>query len=1192
MTTITDVSPNGSNTAATDINHSVIGRMLSIGCTPDGQTIFAGSYSNLWSSTDGGQTWGQLTWPQPDWDQFSAPGSLGGWCVTDIASCLGWRVEKHPRFLAQLRRPHFRRRTPLDIVGFGDCGVWTSLGNGDGTFQPPRVVIDNLGYDAGGWRVDLHPRFVVDLNGDNCADLVGFGYAGVWTAIGNGDGTFQTPQLVLQNFGLAQDWRVDRHPRFLAHLTNSGYADIVGFGEDGVWVALGNGDGTFRESLTNPVLANFSPAQNWRVDRHPRFLAHLTSSGFADIVGFGTDGVFVVLGNGDGTFREPHANPVLQRFGYAQGWRVDQHPRIMAKLTPSGFDDIVGFFQDGVHTATSNGDGTFKLTTPELVLENFGVHQGWKVDEHPRFAVDLTGNGCADIVGFGDAGVWTALNEGEGRFGNANFVLENMGVEQGWRVDRHPRFAAPLLSGGVADLVGCGDAGVWTAMNDGAGDFPSSNFVLPNFGYGTIVLALACNDRIVGGRGIWRSPDGGASWTLAHQFATPQNVGQLVWALGSDHLVYAAGGASLAISGNAGTTFEDVYPWGQNAANQVNHVAVWQNEPADPAPAVIYVLGDSVMTLSFDGGRTWIADKGSVPSGVGGATSPIANSNTPTVMVISPGFILEVIVAQNGSSAGVGAMLFRGDYSSFPLGAQTSTWTPVPLPDQLTDPTTQDSGNVLLATTQRGRGELLYYGAQRPFLFVGPLFPTSGADWKRLDTNVHFDLHGVLLSPDFEAVLVDGVYRPVAGSMWLLADGGIYFSTNAGLTFNKAQDAMTLSCVNIAGVSHQGQGPALSFNCGDNDGFYSMDGGQTWTYQDYGGGDNDCSFADPLRPSSMLVFTPRWNLVGSTADGTRNSQTVAVYEAPAGSLPNAKALTPMRHIVPGPPLLPPSATYHDLWNAGSFYGSRGSRPIVLGLPGETAPAEGDYAFILNPATAPQLVRTQNILDIAARSEWMTTATGPGQGANVFLQGPPLPNAGLGVVQAAGGHAATVFFVGGDGGSTLWTWKAGQSNWTMIVPAPAAGASVAVNVAVRFFVSPYQPNLIYILDSDHVKRSEDGGATWTVDANLEAQLTWGGQIALSTNDGTSGLGDHFDLILTDMQFDPNNPRTRFAVGEGGVFLTIDGVTWTRLLHTGAMAGRPTNCYFDWISDPFDPALYVGFAGRSIVKLTDIPLTIIQ
>jgi hypothetical protein len=36
--------------------------------------------------------------------------------------------------------------------------------------------------------------------------------------------------------------------------------------------------------------------------------------------------------------------------------------------------------------------------------------------EHPRFVIDVTGDGRADIVGFGDDGVWTALNNGSGAF--------------------------------------------------------------------------------------------------------------------------------------------------------------------------------------------------------------------------------------------------------------------------------------------------------------------------------------------------------------------------------------------------------------------------------------------------------------------------------------------------------------------------------------------------------------------------------------------------------------------------------------------------------------------------------------------------------------------------------------------------------------------------------------------------------
>ena len=40
----------------------------------------------------------------------------------------------------------------------------------------------NFGYNAGGWRVDQHPRFLADTRGDGRADIVGFGDGGVWVA--------------------------------------------------------------------------------------------------------------------------------------------------------------------------------------------------------------------------------------------------------------------------------------------------------------------------------------------------------------------------------------------------------------------------------------------------------------------------------------------------------------------------------------------------------------------------------------------------------------------------------------------------------------------------------------------------------------------------------------------------------------------------------------------------------------------------------------------------------------------------------------------------------------------------------------------------------------------------------------------------------------------------------------------------
>src|SRR5262249_10301759 len=150
----------------------------------------------------------------------------------------------------------------------------------------------------------------------------------------------------------------------------------------------------------------------------------------------------------------------------------------------------------------------------------------------------------------------------------------------------------------------------------------------------------------------------------------------------------------------------------------------------------------------------------------------------------------------------------------------------------------------------------------------------------------------------------------------------------------------------------------------------------------------------------------------------------------------------------------------------------------------------------------------------------------------------------------------VFYVS-DPSSTqgLWKWTNGMPGWQQIVPSPAGTpSSQSATKALRFFVSPYDPNLIYIIDQNAIKRSDDGGVTWSVDTSLDTEATENG--AFPYNGGAS--------VLKDMVFDRREPETRFAVGNAGVFYTLDGVNWNRLLSTTALPSHPVSAYFDSVS----------------------------
>ncbi|NEN97332.1 MAG: VCBS repeat-containing protein [Moorea sp. SIO3I7] len=198
-----------------------------------------------------------------------------------------------------------------DIVGFGHTFVYVSLGQSDGTFASPSIALDSFTVDRGRWTdFDTYPRQLGDVNGDGRDDIVGFGHTFVYVSLGQSDGTFASPSIALDSFTVDRGrWTdFDTYPRQLGDVNGDGRDDIVGFGHTFVFVSLGQSDGTF--APPSIVMEDFTVDRGgWtNFDTYPRQLGDVNGDGQADIVGFANNGTYVALAN------NPGVDPLLSIF--------------------------------------------------------------------------------------------------------------------------------------------------------------------------------------------------------------------------------------------------------------------------------------------------------------------------------------------------------------------------------------------------------------------------------------------------------------------------------------------------------------------------------------------------------------------------------------------------------------------------------------------------------------------------------------------------------------------------------------------------------------------------------------------------------------------------------------------------------------------------------------------------------------
>lgn len=302
-----------------------------------------------------------------------------------------------------------------------------------------------------------------DLNANGLPDLVGFGGAGVYSTLNNGS-AFVSHRLAVATFGTAKGWNRTQHPRMVVDVTGDGRPDIVGFGAAGVYVAAGTG-GAF--GAARVWVADFGANQGWRVGRHHRVVVDVTGDGRPDIVGIGDAGVYVARNTGSSFAAPALWGRVMGSSSAAGGWNASRHPRMVIDVTGDGLADLVGFGARGVYVARNTGNGFSGLS---LWSNTFGTSQGWTVSNHPRYVTDINGDGRPDIVAFGGAGVYVSRNTGSA-FTAPALWSRSFGSDSSagsWRGNRHPRTLADVNGDGRLDIVGFGNPATFVALNSGS----------------------------------------------------------------------------------------------------------------------------------------------------------------------------------------------------------------------------------------------------------------------------------------------------------------------------------------------------------------------------------------------------------------------------------------------------------------------------------------------------------------------------------------------------------------------------------------------------------------------------------------------------------------------------------------------------------------------------------------------------
>ncbi|MGF1722500.1 FG-GAP-like repeat-containing protein [Vibrio kyushuensis] len=343
---------------------------------------------------------------------------------------------------------------------------------------------------AGEWTPANSQVYLADVNGNGRADIVGFKGSEVYVAESKNN-RFQKKKIWASNYtpNHAQGWN-EEMTRLVGDVNGNGKSELIALTTDGVYVSESKGN-KFGEMLLWGD--DFSTDNGWNASIHDFIAVDVNGNGLTDLAAFGDDGLYVAFSDGEQfapvvkVSENFGLDSVIENDGSNRIFRgeLEMTNRLLADVNGDGQADVVVYGRSGIYASLQNEDGTFEQQVSWLDNDHGEGDRldflGWQNSRYLKTAIDMTGNGRADLANVGNRDLLVAHSNGDrfeylggvtavytldGRIPEIAEQWNNFAYQAGWTSESHFRLLGDVTGNGLPDLVGFNDEGIVVSLNE------------------------------------------------------------------------------------------------------------------------------------------------------------------------------------------------------------------------------------------------------------------------------------------------------------------------------------------------------------------------------------------------------------------------------------------------------------------------------------------------------------------------------------------------------------------------------------------------------------------------------------------------------------------------------------------------------------------------------------------------------